>query len=139
MDKYKLAKRMIFIGVVALLASILFTDFILQSNSYSASFKLNPLSTLSTTLPSRIIIFTASGVVIDGDGIVSLQSKYIYIPTNTSNIVLFKNTNSVPGVVTESVITVPDLLVNVMFPVFIIASVITIIGLLILLYRKIWT
>lgn len=138
MDKYKLAKFMISLGIIMLLGSILSADMILQSYSYSISFQLQPSSTSATTLSqnSQIVIFTPAGVVINGDGLLNLQNKYVYIPTNTSNVVLFKNTNSTPGTVTENVIMIPDVLTKVIFPVFITSGILIIIGMLISLYRK---
>lgn len=138
MEKYKVAKLMISVGIIVLLSSILLADLILQYNSQYNFFSLPASSILSTTIShtSQIIVFTASGVAVYGNGIISLQNKYVYLPSDTTAVITFKNTNTSAETVTENMITIPDVLTNVIFPIFIAALVIILIGILILSFRR---
>ncbi|ARM74965.1 hypothetical protein [Acidianus manzaensis] len=134
----RIYKILTIVGIVLLLSSILVADLILQINSQSSSFTIPSSSTLTTTINpgSKVIVFSASGVVFYGPAIVNIHNTYIQLPNNNDTLTIGNN-NSKQVSVFENIINIPTTLFLFIFPILFIGGILFIIGTIVLMYKRI--
>ncbi|BDC18381.1 hypothetical protein HS5_12710 [Acidianus sp. HS-5] len=124
---------MILLGVATLLSSIIIGDMLLQTNSTSQELTIPPHCTIVTSFNSNsIVIFQGNDVNIHGNNIYTIGCKVINLQGKAGIV----NNLSHAVYLDENIISLPELLYILIFPLIIIGGIIFISGILISMYLK---
>ncbi len=128
-----LSRILILVGVATLLFSIIAGDLLLQVNSSSQEIAIPPHCTVVTSFNSNnIVIFQGNNLNIHGNNVYTIGGKVINLEGKADIV----NNLSHTVYINENIISLPEILYIIIFPVIIIGGIVFISGILISIYIK---